>query len=186
MTQLKTTLLAKPARPVFCYFFSSIFASYQCHRGCNTSPKALSILHDAEVLFARGGAFLPEAVGLVTQKVVSALKQVPVVKYYVGFGPSRRLCAAAVPLPETGELFGPAEKQAAQDVYAVFKSFFDVNFPNYELTNCYSCLDLESDISWSQREALLRAIAVHEGLPPDACWLLNCIQKYFLYTDINC
>jgi hypothetical protein len=132
--------------------------------------QAFRTLHDADVLFRQGGAFLSDATGLVTQKAVNALQNLKVVRYFIGFGQSRKEQAASVPLPPSDQLFGPAERKAAQDIFEVFKSFFDVNFPSYEIVNCYSCFDLEVPLSWSQRKDLLTALAGHEGLAPEVCW----------------
>ena len=136
----------------------------------SNARQAHRILHDADVLFRQGGAFLSDAAGLVTQKAIQALQKLKVIRYVVGFGHARKEQAASVPLPPLDQLFGPAEQQAAQDIFQVFKGFFEVNFPYYEIVNCYSCFDLEATLSWSQRKDLLAALAVHEGLAPEMCW----------------
>lgn len=126
------------------------------------------------VLFERGGVFLPDAVGLATQKVFQFLKRLGVVRYFVGAGATRREVAATVPVPSSLDQDEIAQQDAKQ-VHSIFKSFFDVNFPMYELTNCYSCFDLDAPLSWSQREKLFKSIALHESLDADESWQLVCI-----------
>jgi hypothetical protein len=128
-----------------------------------------------DVLFDKGGVFLPDAVGLATQKAIRFLRQVGVVRYYVGAGSTRREVAATVPVPQSLDQDEVAQQDARQ-IHGVFKSFFDVNFPMYELTNSYSCLHLDAPLSWSQREKLFKSIALHESLDAEASWPPACIS----------
>ena len=129
------------------------------------------------MLFSRGGVFLASAAGLVTQKAYTALKNIGVIKYHVGPPSHRREVAAAVPIPQdpiSDDAANPL-RQSATEIYKVFKAFFDVNFPLYELTNCYAAFDLDSSLTWSQRETFVKALCAHEKLDADLCWSRACV-----------
>ena len=134
------------------------------------------------MLFLKGGVFQSDATGLVTQKALTILRNVGVVKYWSGNGSSRREIAATIPTPDLdGVLIDEATREDASRIYSAFKSYFDVNFPMHELTNCFSCLNLEATLTWAQRRGLLNAMADHESLSSDECWLLVCINSNSIY-----
>ena len=114
--------------------------------------------------------FLESSTGLVTRRCYDILKQIDIVQYYVGFGSTRRSVIASIPLPDESLENQTAARETALKIHQVFEAYFDTNFPMYELTNSYACLDLESSISWGERQTLLRALALHESVPPDDCW----------------
>lgn len=128
------------------------------------------MLHDLDVVFKQGAAFSPSSTGLVTRRCYDILKEMGVIRYFVGFGAHRRTVAASVPIPEQKLEDQAAPREMAMTIFNLFQAFFDANFPLFELTNSYACLDLESPISWGERETFLKSLALHESLQPDDCW----------------
>jgi hypothetical protein len=122
----------------------------------------LNVLNDLDILFLKGGVFQSDATGLVTQKALAIIRGIGTVKFWSGYGSTKREIAATIPMPDFHDgVIDATTREDAARVYNVFKSFFDANFPAHELTNCYSCLDLEASLTWTQRRALLKPLCEH-------------------------
>jgi hypothetical protein len=138
--------------------------------------EVLSICHEAEVLFSKGGIFLPEASGSVTRTALEVIKKTGVVTYYVGHGGNMKAVPASIPMPSgSAQEFDEPVQKACQSIYSAFRSFLDVNYPLHELVNAFACFDLEASLTWPQRQKLFNALAVHERLPAEESWSRSCI-----------
>ncbi|CAE7296558.1 unnamed protein product, partial [Symbiodinium sp. CCMP2456] len=119
-------------------------------------------LHTMEVLFD-DLAILDEtaAEDTITGKVASAIKKMPVIKYWEQ-GKER---ACSIP-PASHDRLHPV----CRDIYKLVKAFVNTQFPDHELVNAYAALRLDKAVPWNQRRKLLRTIAAHEQCSDSDLW----------------
>lgn len=67
-------------------------------------------------------------------------------------------------------------------IHDLAAKFFKTQFPDHEHTNSFAALDLEAELSWSQRKTLVHALAVQEGIPKDELWCLDCVSKFWRFS----
>lgn len=134
-----------------------------CRASC-LSGQARAVLHDMAVMFRNEAVLQDTAQDMMTQKVLQTISDIGVVQYRDG----PRTVSASIPVPANKmEML----KQHCQKVWSVFRAFFESNFPGHEVVNCYAALDLEADLTWSQRREFIYALARHEDLPEADVWL---------------
>jgi hypothetical protein len=134
-----------------------------------SGTQALETLHNARVLLLDGAIWLPEAKGTVTHLALSGLQRVGTISFFGGNKP--QLVGISWPSPEALALTAPIKQ--AEVMYKVFQSFFEVNFPSFELSNAFMALDLECPLTMADRQNLLAGIAAHYELDAKELWRLS-------------
>ncbi|CAE7715604.1 unnamed protein product, partial [Symbiodinium sp. CCMP2592] len=139
---------------------------------CVTAQQAAETIHTMEHMFDKGGVFLPSAAATVTQTVIRTLQDIGIITFLgnrtTGSRGPRPLRAVAVWDVSEGDL--TESRQVAQKVYRIYKAFFDSNFPRHEYSNAFAAMDLENDLTLSQRGELVQSIAQQNHMDGAKTW----------------
>ena len=149
------------------YVFGRASLSDFCH-----PEQVLEAVHTMRVMFLKHGVLAAAGKDTLTQKALQIMQDTGVLHYWEG----SRQVAGAFSKPHRADL--ESHSLAIHDLAA---KFFKTQFPDHEHTNSFAALDLEAELSWSQRKTLVHALAVQEGIPKDELWCLDCVSKFWRF-----
>ena len=114
------------------------------------------MLHEVRALFRDGGIWLPEAKGTLTHCTLEAIRGKAV--FYGNPTGQQRVIFLGWPAPGTHDRVRPMER--AKRFAEAGEAFHDSHFPNFEAGKLWSAFNLQSALTISHRNDMIRQLCV--------------------------
>lgn len=136
---------------------------------------ACKVRDDLRHLLHRGSIWLPESSGTCVHAALHAIRGRQV--FFRDTSGDKKLVAIGWPAP--GDIARTAPMELAKKLYSSFMSFFDSNFPMWDVRNGFAAFDLSVDFTLAERKVLLESLALQKGSRrmEEGCVRRTCCQK---------